>query len=177
MNWRFTERAEGHLLISPLHYFRRKLHMLAWALHIFWSHCVVQKRQLNISMFFPLNWCLQSSSCRECTWHNAFYLLSFLLVILFPVLFLQCLCSLLHINKIFEVGISEHLANKLQHMNIDLVEMVLFSELRLSVPPLTNRNFELVSWCRNKIFHCSWMLTFSGEFFYYRRAWLCIESG
>ncbi|CAM0954785.1 unnamed protein product [Alopecurus aequalis] len=36
--------------------------------------------------------------------------------------FLKCLCSLLHINKIFEVGISEHLANKLQHMSIDLVE-------------------------------------------------------
>ncbi|KAL6620475.1 hypothetical protein ACP70R_035614 [Stipagrostis hirtigluma subsp. patula] len=33
----------------------------------------------------------------------------------------KCICSLLHINKIFEVGISEHLANKLQHMNIDLV--------------------------------------------------------
>nr|XP_034584839.1 DNA mismatch repair protein MSH5 isoform X3 [Setaria viridis] len=35
--------------------------------------------------------------------------------------FLKCICSLLHINKIFEVGISEHLANKLQHMNIDLI--------------------------------------------------------
>uniref|UniRef100_A0A0E0PPH5 DNA mismatch repair proteins mutS family domain-containing protein n=1 Tax=Oryza rufipogon TaxID=4529 RepID=A0A0E0PPH5_ORYRU len=35
--------------------------------------------------------------------------------------FLKCICSLLHINKIFEVGISEHLAIKLQHMNIDLV--------------------------------------------------------
>ncbi|KAG8068170.1 hypothetical protein GUJ93_ZPchr0005g15287 [Zizania palustris] len=33
----------------------------------------------------------------------------------------MCICSLLHINKIFEVGISEHLANKLQHVNIDLV--------------------------------------------------------
>ncbi|OEL25638.1 DNA mismatch repair protein MSH5 [Dichanthelium oligosanthes] len=35
--------------------------------------------------------------------------------------FLKCICSLLHINKIFEVGISDHLANKLQHMNIDLI--------------------------------------------------------
>ncbi|WVZ99097.1 hypothetical protein U9M48_044446 [Paspalum notatum var. saurae] len=35
--------------------------------------------------------------------------------------FLKCICSLLHINKIFEVGISEHLANKLQNMNIDLI--------------------------------------------------------
>jgi len=35
--------------------------------------------------------------------------------------FFQCICSLLHINKIFEVGISEHLANKLQHMNVDLI--------------------------------------------------------
>ncbi|XP_021303612.1 DNA mismatch repair protein MSH5 isoform X3 [Sorghum bicolor] len=35
--------------------------------------------------------------------------------------FLKCICSLLHINKIFEVGISEHLAIKLQHMNIDLI--------------------------------------------------------
>jgi hypothetical protein len=51
----------------------------------------------------------------------------------FTALFFQCLCSLLHINKIFEVGISEHLANKLQHMNIDLVEKVLFSEQGLSV--------------------------------------------
>ncbi|CAL4901476.1 unnamed protein product [Urochloa decumbens] len=35
--------------------------------------------------------------------------------------FLKCICSLLHINKIFEVGISEHLANKLQQMDIDLI--------------------------------------------------------
>ncbi|KAK1603133.1 hypothetical protein QYE76_008002 [Lolium multiflorum] len=47
-----------------------------------------------------------SSICTSSDWHT----------------FLKCLCSLLHINKIFEVGISEHLANKLQHMNIDLVE-------------------------------------------------------
>lgn len=47
-----------------------------------------------------------SSICTSSDWHT----------------FLKCICSLLHINKIFEVGISEHLANKLQHMNIDLVE-------------------------------------------------------
>lgn len=47
-----------------------------------------------------------SSSCTSSDWHT----------------FLKCICSLLHINKIFEVGISEHLANKLQHMSIDLVE-------------------------------------------------------
>ncbi|KAM0908904.1 hypothetical protein ACQ4PT_015146 [Festuca glaucescens] len=47
-----------------------------------------------------------SSICTSSDWHT----------------FLKCLCSLLHINKIFEVGISEHLANKLQHMSIDLVE-------------------------------------------------------
>jgi len=41
--------------------------------------------------------------------------------------FLKCICSLLHINKIFEVGISEHLANKLQHMNIDLIGKVSIS--------------------------------------------------
>ncbi|CAL4894251.1 unnamed protein product [Urochloa decumbens] len=35
--------------------------------------------------------------------------------------FLKCICSLLHINKIFEVGISEHLGNKLQQMDIDLI--------------------------------------------------------
>ncbi|KAL6610436.1 hypothetical protein ACP70R_040405 [Stipagrostis hirtigluma subsp. patula] len=46
-----------------------------------------------------------SSFCTSSDWHT----------------FLKCICSLLHINKIFEVGISEHLANKLQHMNIDLV--------------------------------------------------------
>lgn len=47
-----------------------------------------------------------SSSCTSNDWHT----------------FLKCICSLLHINKIFEVGISEHLANKLQHMSIDLLE-------------------------------------------------------
>ncbi|KAL6839201.1 hypothetical protein ACP4OV_030873 [Aristida adscensionis] len=47
-----------------------------------------------------------SSLCTSSDWHT----------------FLKCICSLLHINKIFEVGISEHLGNKLQHMNIDLVE-------------------------------------------------------
>ncbi|RLN00709.1 DNA mismatch repair protein MSH5 isoform X4 [Panicum miliaceum] len=41
--------------------------------------------------------------------------------------FLKCICSLLHINKIFEVGISEHLANKLQHMNVDLIGKANFS--------------------------------------------------
>uniref|UniRef100_A0A0E0A173 DNA mismatch repair proteins mutS family domain-containing protein n=1 Tax=Oryza glumipatula TaxID=40148 RepID=A0A0E0A173_9ORYZ len=46
-----------------------------------------------------------SSFCTSSDWHA----------------FLKCICSLLHINKIFEVGISEHLAIKLQHMNIDLV--------------------------------------------------------
>ncbi|KAL5202150.1 hypothetical protein ABZP36_013102 [Zizania latifolia] len=46
-----------------------------------------------------------SSFCASSDWHT----------------FLKCICSLLHINKIFEVGISEHLANKLQHVNIDLV--------------------------------------------------------
>jgi DNA mismatch repair protein MSH5 len=50
-----------------------------------------------------------------------------LLAISFLLLLFQCVCSLLHINKIFEVGISEHLANKLQHMNIDLVEKVVVS--------------------------------------------------
>uniref|UniRef100_A0A0D9WI86 DNA mismatch repair proteins mutS family domain-containing protein n=1 Tax=Leersia perrieri TaxID=77586 RepID=A0A0D9WI86_9ORYZ len=49
-----------------------------------------------------------SSFCTSSDWHA----------------FLKCICSLLHINKIFEVGISEHLANKLQHMDIDLVGKV-----------------------------------------------------
>ncbi|PNT66568.1 hypothetical protein BRADI_3g14127v3 [Brachypodium distachyon] len=47
-----------------------------------------------------------SSSCTSSDWHTV----------------LKCICSLLHINKIFEVGISEHLANKLQNINIDLVK-------------------------------------------------------
>ncbi|TVU20034.1 hypothetical protein EJB05_36221 [Eragrostis curvula] len=47
-----------------------------------------------------------SSYCTSSDWHS----------------FLKCVCSLLHINKIFEVGISEHLTNKLQNMNIDLLE-------------------------------------------------------
>lgn len=50
--------------------------------------------------------------------------------------FFQCICSLLHINKIFEVGISEHLAIKLQHMNIDLIGKVPVSKGEPSVPPI-----------------------------------------
>ncbi|XP_064970398.1 DNA mismatch repair protein MSH5-like isoform X5 [Musa acuminata AAA Group] len=33
-----------------------------------------------------------------------------------------CICSLLHINKIFEVGISEYLQEKLEYLKLDLVE-------------------------------------------------------
>ncbi|WOK91851.1 hypothetical protein Cni_G00542 [Canna indica] len=36
--------------------------------------------------------------------------------------FLKCICSLLHINKIFEVGISEYLQEKLAYLKIDLTE-------------------------------------------------------
>ncbi|CAD5179784.1 unnamed protein product [Musa acuminata subsp. malaccensis] len=36
--------------------------------------------------------------------------------------FLKCICSLLHINKIFEVGISEYLQEKLEYLKLDLVE-------------------------------------------------------
>ncbi|URE10910.1 MutS domain III, partial [Musa troglodytarum] len=35
---------------------------------------------------------------------------------------LKCICSLLHINKIFEVGISEYLQEKLEYLKLDLVE-------------------------------------------------------
>ncbi|ONK65519.1 uncharacterized protein A4U43_C07F37940 [Asparagus officinalis] len=34
----------------------------------------------------------------------------------------QCICSLLHINKIFEVGISEYLQERLEHLSLRLVE-------------------------------------------------------
>ncbi|XP_073153952.1 DNA mismatch repair protein MSH5 isoform X6 [Henckelia pumila] len=36
--------------------------------------------------------------------------------------FLKSMCSLLHINKIFEVGISETLQVQLNHLNVDMVE-------------------------------------------------------
>ncbi|XP_020274527.1 DNA mismatch repair protein MSH5 isoform X2 [Asparagus officinalis] len=36
--------------------------------------------------------------------------------------FLKCICSLLHINKIFEVGISEYLQERLEHLSLRLVE-------------------------------------------------------
>ncbi|KAJ0982955.1 hypothetical protein J5N97_011210 [Dioscorea zingiberensis] len=36
--------------------------------------------------------------------------------------FLKCICSLLHINKIFEVGISEYLQERLDYLNLDIVE-------------------------------------------------------
>ncbi|KAK6124596.1 hypothetical protein DH2020_041664 [Rehmannia glutinosa] len=36
--------------------------------------------------------------------------------------FLKSICSLLHINKIFEVGISETLQEQLKHLNLDIIE-------------------------------------------------------
>ncbi|KAJ4725114.1 DNA mismatch repair protein MSH5 [Melia azedarach] len=36
--------------------------------------------------------------------------------------FLKSVCSLLHVNKIFEVGISESLREQLRHLNLDIVE-------------------------------------------------------
>ncbi|KZV16500.1 hypothetical protein F511_10112 [Dorcoceras hygrometricum] len=36
--------------------------------------------------------------------------------------FLKSMCSLLHINKIFEVGISETLQDQLKHLNVDIIE-------------------------------------------------------
>ncbi|XP_073055825.1 DNA mismatch repair protein MSH5 isoform X2 [Primulina eburnea] len=39
--------------------------------------------------------------------------------------FLKSMCSLLHINKIFEVGISETLQEQLKHLNVDIIEKVI----------------------------------------------------
>ncbi|KAK0598245.1 hypothetical protein LWI29_032898 [Acer saccharum] len=36
--------------------------------------------------------------------------------------FLKSICSLLHVNKIFEVGISESLQEQVRHLNLDIVE-------------------------------------------------------
>ncbi|XP_038985235.1 DNA mismatch repair protein MSH5 isoform X2 [Phoenix dactylifera] len=36
--------------------------------------------------------------------------------------FLECICSLLHINKIFQVGISEYLQERLEYLNLGLVD-------------------------------------------------------
>ncbi|XP_059442632.1 DNA mismatch repair protein MSH5 isoform X1 [Corylus avellana] len=38
------------------------------------------------------------------------------------IAFLKSVCSLLHVNKIFEVGISETLREHLEHFNLDIVE-------------------------------------------------------
>ncbi|KAK4398540.1 DNA mismatch repair protein MSH5 [Sesamum angolense] len=38
---------------------------------------------------------------------------------------LKSICSLLHINKIFEVGISETLREQLKHLNLDIIEKVM----------------------------------------------------
>ncbi|KAK4491737.1 hypothetical protein RD792_002512 [Penstemon davidsonii] len=48
---------------------------------------------------------------------------------------LQSICSLLHINKIFEVGISETLQEQLKHLNLDIimkVELLLIANLYIS---------------------------------------------
>ncbi|KAK8969744.1 DNA mismatch repair protein MSH5 [Platanthera guangdongensis] len=37
--------------------------------------------------------------------------------------FLKCVCSLLHINKLFEVGISEYLKERLDCLNLQILEM------------------------------------------------------
>ncbi|XP_023007701.1 DNA mismatch repair protein MSH5 isoform X4 [Cucurbita maxima] len=36
--------------------------------------------------------------------------------------FLKSVCSLLHVNKIFEVGMSENLRDNMKHLNLDIVE-------------------------------------------------------
>ncbi|KAI9161743.1 hypothetical protein LWI28_020312 [Acer negundo] len=36
--------------------------------------------------------------------------------------FLKSICSLLHVNKIFEVGISESLQEQVRHLNLDIIE-------------------------------------------------------
>lgn len=90
--------------------------------------------------------------------------------------FFQCICSLLHINKIFEVGISEHLAIKLQHMNIDLIGKV-------SVPRENNQfhqsNIEIWTsfmWLLYPFPHRASFM-FSGKFFHYSRVGLRVRPG
>ncbi|KAK1279901.1 DNA mismatch repair protein MSH5 [Acorus gramineus] len=39
--------------------------------------------------------------------------------------FIKCLCSLLHVNKIFEVGVSENLQEKLEYLNLCIVQEVM----------------------------------------------------
>lgn len=39
--------------------------------------------------------------------------------------YFQSICALLHVNKIFEVGISEDLREELKYLNLDIVEKVL----------------------------------------------------
>lgn len=40
------------------------------------------------------------------------------------LLVLQTISSLLHINKIFEVGLSEYLLEKMENLQLDLLEKV-----------------------------------------------------
>lgn len=39
--------------------------------------------------------------------------------------FLKSVCSLLHVNKIFEVGISESLQEQVKYLNLDIVEKLI----------------------------------------------------
>ena len=41
-----------------------------------------------------------------------------------PVIFLQSVCALLHLGKIFEVGISENLQEHAKYLNLNIVEQV-----------------------------------------------------
>lgn len=93
----------------------------------------------------------------------------------FPLSF-QCICSLLHINKIFEVGISEHLANKLQHMNIDLIGKVSISKCGSISSTNSILKFGQASCCYcNSLIFAPFMS--AGKFFHYSWAGLCFRPG
>ena len=51
--------------------------------------------------------------------------LTFVLIFCLLLFFLlQSVCSLLHVNKIFEVGMSENLRDNMKYLNLDIVEKV-----------------------------------------------------
>ncbi|KAH6778517.1 MUTS-like protein 5 [Perilla frutescens var. frutescens] len=65
---------------------------------------IVDLEKLNVRLDTKIN--SPSSVCTISDWNT----------------FLKSICSLLHINKIFEVGISETLQEQLKHLNLDIIE-------------------------------------------------------
>lgn len=88
----------------------------------------------------------------------------FLTFILFFFSLLQSICSLLHVNKIFEVGMSENLKENMKYFNLDIVEKVLNNIFFYSL--LLDQNAIL------KVLSKS--LFIAGQYMHYNRVGLCL---